>query len=189
DQGTPKGDDSDLPPPRQFAEGWMIGKPDLVLTMPKSFDVPAEAPKRGIPYQRIYVPTNFKEDRWVVSAEAKHGGPAVVHHIVIFIKPPGEKLMPQRQNTPVLCGTAPGDMPLILPPGAAKKVPAGSELIFEMHYTPNGVAQPDQSSVGLIFAKGPPERSVRTVPVGNPGLKIPAGADNHMVEQSFTFKE
>src|SRR5439155_15088955 len=87
DQGTPKGDDKDLPPPRQFAAGWMIGNPDLVLTMPDAFQVPAEAPKRGVPYQRFYVPTNFKEDRWVVRAEAKPGSPAVVHHIVIFIVP------------------------------------------------------------------------------------------------------
>src|SRR5262249_17237107 len=121
-QGTPKGDDRDLPAPREFADGWVIGKPDAIVSMPKPFEVPAEAPKRGVPYQHIRVPTNFKEDRWVVAAEAKPDATAVVHHIVVFIVPPGKTFHGGNPETPVLCGTAPGDMPLILPPGSAKLV-------------------------------------------------------------------
>jgi peroxiredoxin len=188
-QGTPKGDDTDLPPPRAFAEGWVIGQPDLVLTMPKEFSVPAEAPKRGIPYQRFFVDTDFKEDRWVERAEARPGSPAVVHHIIVYVSPPGKEFKTGRREMPVLCGTAPGDMPLILPPGTAKQIPAGSRLMFEMHYTPNGVAQTDRSSVGLVLAKKPPERPVYTVPVLNPRFKIPPGADNHQVESEYLFEE
>ena len=67
-------------------------------------------------------------------------------------------------------------MPLILEPGLAKKVPAGSKLVFQMHYTPNGKAQKDRSSVGLVFAKEPPTREVVTLPVFNYFFRIPAGA-------------
>ncbi len=184
--GTPKGDDKDLPPPVHFAEGWRIGEPDLVLSMEKEFEVPAEMPERGIPYQRIPVETNFTEDKYVVRAEARAGALPVVHHIVIFIVPPGADFAPGRGQAPVLCGTAPGDMPLILPPGSAKKIPAGSKLIFEMHYTPNGVAMKDRSSVGLVFAKEPPKKNVYSIANGNPRFAIPAGADSHQVESSFT---
>jgi peroxiredoxin len=189
DQGTPRGDPKQLPPPRQFADGWRIGQPDVVLTMPKPFDVPAETPKYGVPYKHFYVSTNFAEDRWVERAEAKPGAPEVVHHIIVFLAPPGENFFPGNPKTPALAGTAPGDMPLILPPGSAKKVPKGSKLVFQMHYTPNGRAQKDQSSIGLIFAKKPPTREVITVPVGNPLFEIPPGADNHNVEAKYVLRK
>src|SRR5207302_7176863 len=60
-------------------------------------------------------------------------------------------------------------------------------LVFEMHYTPNGIAMTDRSSVGLIFAKEPPKRNVYSVAVGNPMLQLPAGEPNKQVESSFTF--
>jgi peroxiredoxin len=70
-QGCAKGDDKDLPAPRPFEQtSWRIGKPDLVLTMPEEFSVPAQAPKYGVPYKYFTVPTNFTEDRWVVRAES-----------------------------------------------------------------------------------------------------------------------
>jgi hypothetical protein len=193
DQGTPRGDDEDLPPPRTFPTGWTIGKPDLVLPMPKPYRVPAEAPADGIPYQYFAIPTPFKEDVWVERAEARAGAPAVVHHIVVFIVPPGQLFRPDGPGN-LLCGTAPGDMPLILPPGFAKKIPAGARLVVQMHYTPNGKAQADQSSVALIFARQPPRHRVLTKPVDSKrftlGLDwIPPGADDYRIESNYTFRE
>ncbi|MFO0841188.1 MAG: redoxin family protein [Gemmataceae bacterium] len=189
DGGMPKGDDKDAPAPRKFSEGWVIGTPDQVFTMPKAFDVPAETPKGGVPYKYFSVETNFAEDRWVTHAEARPGAPEVVHHIILFIVPKGEMFRPDGPSQ-VLCGQAPGDMPLMLQPGQAKKVPAGGKLVFQMHYTPNGKAQSDRSSVGLIFAKGPPKHRVLTRPVMNRQFvtrmaSIPAGADNFPLEASF----
>ncbi len=189
DQGCPKGDDKDLPPARKFPEGWSIGTPDAVFTMKEEFAVPAEAGKTGIPYKYFDVETNFTEDKWVERAEAKGGAAAVVHHIVVFIVPPG---MHFRQNDPglrVLCGTAPGDMPFIAPAGAAKLIPKGSKLVFQMHYTPNGRPAKDASSVGLIFAKAPVEHRMLTMPVLNPRFLIGPGDDNYQVESQFKFKE
>jgi peroxiredoxin len=187
DQGCPKGDEKDLPPPRAFMSDWSIGPPDLVLTMPEEFEVPADMPKNGIPYKYFYIETNFKEDRWVQMAEARAGAPEVVHHIVVFIEPPGEHFRPNDPRVRVLGGTAPGDMPIMLLPGTAKRIPAGSRLIFQMHYTPNGRAQKDRSSIGLIFAKRPPDLEVRTVPVFNPAIFIPPGDDNYQVEATYTL--
>jgi peroxiredoxin len=186
-QGCPKGDDRDLPPPREFPVEWQIGKPDMVLTMPEPFEVPAEMPKRGIPYQHFFIDTNFKEDRWVVRAEARPDAAAVVHHIIVFVLPPGKRFFKDDPNCIVLCGTAPGDMPLLLPPGRAKKIPAGSRLVLQMHYTPNGKAVKDASSVGLVFADKEPTHEVRTVPVFNAFFRIPPGDDNFRVEASYRF--
>jgi len=189
DQGCPKGDDKDMPPPKQFAAGWGIGKPDAIVRMPEAFNVPAEAPKTGVPYQYFSAETNFKEDMWVERAEAKGDAAAVVHHIVVFIVPPGQDFRQNDRGLRVLCGTAPGDMPFIAPPGTAKKVPAGSRFVFQMHYTPNGRAQKDQSCVGVVFAKNPVEHRAQTMPILNPRFMIPAGDDNYKVESEFTFKE
>jgi peroxiredoxin len=189
DSGTPRGDDKDLPPPLKFSEGWRIGEPDLILKMPQEFDVPAKVPPRGVPYKHFTLETNFTEDRWIERAEARPGSPAVVHHILVFIVPPGARFFPGNFATPALCGTAPGDMPLMLKPGFAKKIPAGSRLVFQMHYTPNGTAYKDRSSIGLIFAKKPPEHEVITAPAYNFRFRIPPGADNHEVESTFTFRQ
>jgi hypothetical protein len=139
------------------------------------------------------VPTNFKEDRWVVKCEARAGAPEVVHHIILFIMLPGEIF---RMDGPgnVLCGLAPGDMPMVAPPGLAKKIPAGAKLLFQMHYTPNGKAQSDRSSVGLVFARKPPEHRILTKPIHNRWffnklISIPPGADGFEVTAGHTFRE
>ncbi len=193
DGGTPRGDDKDLPPPRRFPEGWSIGKPDLIFQMPRAYEVPARAPKGGIPYQYFTVDPGFKEDRWIQRAEARPGAAAVVHHVVIFIQPKGEFFNPDAPGA-VLCGTAPGDMPMDLPDGLAKKVAAGARLIFQMHYTPNGEAQRDQSCVGMVFAKKPPRHRVLTKPVYSVPFisrldRIPAGSDNYKIESEHVFEQ
>lgn len=189
DQGCPKGDERDLPGPKGFVDGWVIGKPDVVFHMPEEFEVPADTPPRGVPYKYYTVQTEYPEDRWVVAAEARPGASEVVHHIIVFVVPPGQGFNPNMPGTRVLVGTAPGDMPFRASKGMAKKLPAGSKLVFQMHYTPNGRKQKDRSYVGLIFAREPVERQIMTMPIGNPIFRIPPGDDNHKVESRFTFRE
>jgi peroxiredoxin len=193
DGGMARGNDKDLPPPRRFPQGWSIGKPDVVIEMPRAYDVPAKTPKGGIPYQYFTVDPGFKEDRWIQRAEAHPGAPSVVHHIVIFVQPKGEFFDPDSPGA-TLCGTAPGDMPLDLPDSLAKKVPAGARLVFQLHYTPNGTACRDRSSVGLIFSKKPPRHRVLTKPVYSTTFitrldRIPPGADNYKMEANHIFED
>jgi thiol-disulfide isomerase/thioredoxin len=193
DGGLPRGDDKDSPPPLEFPQEWRIGKPDLVLKMAQPYEVPARMPSGGIPYKYFTVETGFTEDRWVQRAEARPDAAAVVHHIVVFIQPKGEPLNVDGPGN-LLCGTAPGDMPIRLRDGLAKKIPAGARLVFQMHYTPNGKPYRDQSSVGIIFAKKPPEHRVLTKPIHNERFllgfnRIPAGAGNYRIEADYTFKK
>ncbi len=191
EQGCPKGDDKDLPPPRQFPEGWRIGKPDVVFSMESESTVPAKAPTRGLPYRYFMVATNFPEDRWIQAAEARPGNRSVVHHIIVYVMKPGKR--PEHREDRIgngfLVGYAPGDEPAVYPAGMAKKLPKGGWLVFQMHYTPNGAERKDRSSVGLIFAKEPPKLEVRTRAIMNPGFTIPAGEANHKVVSRTTFRD
>jgi hypothetical protein len=80
------------------------------------------------------------------------------------------------------------DAPVYLP-GTAKRIPAGSTLIFQVHYTTNGTPGVDRSRIGLIFAKEPPRQEIRTGIIANPLFAIPAGAPNHEVAAEATFSE
>jgi hypothetical protein len=82
---------------------------------------------------------------------------------------------------------APGDLGVAYPQGAAKKIPKGANLVFQMHYTPNGTEQTDRSSVGLVFAKEPPQSEVRTKAIASRALSIPAGAKHHKITSTTTF--
>jgi peroxiredoxin len=191
-QGCPKGDDGDLPKPRRFAEGWKIGEPDAVFAMPTEFKVPAKAPPKGVPYKYFVVPTNFDQDVWVQAAEAKPGNPSVVHHIIVYIMQGNRRLKDgfgDGIGNGMLVAFAPGDFGAVHAPGAARKIPKGASLVFQMHYTPNGIEQTDRSSVGLVFAKEPPKHEVRTRAIAQQLLFIWPHGDNQKFQSASTFKD
>jgi len=67
-------------------------------------------------------------------------------------------------------------------PGTAKKIPAGATIRFQVHYSKiAGSIQTDRSMVGMIFAKQPPERLMKTRAVSNVFFEIPPNADHHKV--------
>ncbi len=181
DQGMPLGDVKELPPARTYPDGWTIGKPDVVFEIPETYFVPAQG---TVAYVYFRVPTNFKEDMWVQAAEAVPGDPSVVHHILAFVMdknpPPG----PRRGPGEHFCGYAPGDLPTVLPEGTAKRIPAGSDLLLQVHYTPNGRVRTDRSRVGMIFAKTKPTRQAYTIGIANPDLMIPPERDNIAVSSA-----
>jgi peroxiredoxin len=188
--GAPEGNPADLRPPRQFAEGWRIGEPDLIVKMAsKPFQVPAEGEVR---YQYFTVDPGFTEDKWIKAAECRPGNRAIVHHIIVAAGKP-EQAGRRGQidlDSDWLSATAPGARPLILADGLAKRIPAGSRLVFQMHYTPNGTAQEDLSSIGLIFADPKTvKREVVTQKAAQPRFQIPPGADNHEVTANMTFRQ
>lgn len=188
DGGAKEGDPKDLPPAPKFSSGWQIGEPDIIFEMPVEFTVPAEG---AVPYQYFTVPTNFKEDRYIHAMEARAGNLSVVHHIVIYVREP----KPQRRSNRLDLGEgllgalSPGMTPFIAKPGTAKLIKAGSQLVFQMHYTPNGKETKDRSVMGLIFAKEPVEKVVTTTAAFDMRFRIPPGADNHEVKAYYEFEQ
>jgi hypothetical protein len=179
DQGTPLGDPKQVPPAKKFPEGWAVGTPDVVYEMPAEYRVPAEGVVR---YEYFRIPLNFTEDKWLQSVECMPGDRSVVHHIVALLEEKKAGGEPEH-----LGGYAPGELPCVYQPGIAKKVPAGSNIVLQVHYTPNGKIRTDRSRVGLIFAKEPPNHEAHTKGIANQRFKIPAGDDNHEVTSKFTF--
>jgi hypothetical protein len=186
DHGAPKGNPKNLPPVPTFAAGWEIGKPDVVLSMEKPYAVPASG---TIHYQYVQIPTNFTEDKWIQAIEVRPGVRSVVHHILVFCRepegtqaqPPFASVVPKLpaagssgdKRGPLIATTAPGTNGMTFPEGTALRIKAGSVLTFQIHYTANGKPSEDVSSVGLIFAKQPPQQEMRTSAFMNPMFTLP----------------
>jgi hypothetical protein len=200
DSGAPEGDKKDAPPPRTFNDGWNI-KPDMIIEMPKEYAI---APTGTIAYQNFLVKANFTEDTWVVAAEMRAGNAKVVHHMRAIVRPPDSPYMkdavygepyPTRsglgspEGTDLLGKFNPGlGAQTFDVDGAAKLVPKGSDIIFNIHYTSTGKPEVDRSKVGLVFAKAPPRTRYWMSP-GTPAafnMAIPAGATNQEVVSEVT---
>ncbi|HYV05765.1 MAG TPA: thiol-disulfide isomerase [Blastocatellia bacterium] len=191
DAGAPKGDDKDLPPAPKFPAGWTIGKPDVVLAMQEEYTVPADG---TVPYLYFTIPTGFTEDKWVRALEIKPGNRSVVHHVIAFTQEPGATRRGNgggeaERGRGQLGGITPNKTGIVLSPGTARLIKAGSNIVFQMHYTTNGEVTKDRTSIGLIFTKEPPTRTLITGNAMNARFVIPAGEGNHEVKSSTTFKE
>lgn len=196
--GAPEGDPKEMPAAPEYLDGWNIPKPDLVLQMPAAYSVPATG---TIDYQYVLIPGKFEKDTWVQMAEVRPGNRAVLHHVIAYVRPPDSKWLPgikagvpfvpdeegAKGHREFLVGYAPGMPPAILADGRAKLIPAGSDIIFEMHYTTNGKAGTDQTKIGLSFPKSEVKERVMTIEAANYDFEIPAGAGNYRVDSDFEF--
>lgn len=160
--------------------------------MPQAFDMPAAG---RVEYQYIVIPTGFTEDKWVQMAEVRPSDRTITHHAQIFIREPGSKwLANQKPGVPLALANSsgmgseiltiyvPGMVPDVWKPGQAKLIPAGSDLVFQMHYTATGKAGRDRTRLGLVFAKEPPQERVITMLGLNVGISIPPGDANYKAE-------
>jgi peroxiredoxin len=185
DGGVARGDAKDLPKPIDWPRGWIHGKPDLIISMPEEFEVPADG---TLPYKNWYIDTKFTEDKWVRIAEARPGTPSVVHHVVVYILREGERGPIGRDgNLSILVGWAPGDLGLVCPPDTALRVPKGARLRFEMHYTPIGKAVKDRSSIGITFAPKPPKFEMLLSEFANMSFEVPPYDPHYKAEAAFRF--
>ena len=90
EKGASEGDAKDRPAPVVFSDGWTIGEPDIVVTMPKDVDLPATG---AIDQQNVLVYAHFDKDMWVKAAEVRPGNPKAVHHMKAWIRPPNSAWM------------------------------------------------------------------------------------------------
>ncbi len=190
--GAPKGEDKDLPPAPKFTEGWTIGNPDAVIEMAEEYTVPADG---EVPYLYFSMPTGFTEDKWIQAMEIRPGNRSVVHHVIAYAQdasikdrtPGGEGEL--RQGRTHLGGITPNKTGITYSPDSARLIKKGSNIVFQMHYTTNGVATKDRTKIGFVFAKEPGKKMLMTGNAINVRFAIPAGADNHEVKASKTFDE
>lgn len=187
DGGAPQGNPKDMPPAPKFTTGWQIGDPDIIFQMPEEYTVPAEG---AVAYQYFTVPSNFTEDKYIVAMEARAGALDVVHHIVVYVREPGGGGSQRGDIGAGLLGAlSPGMTPFIAQPGTAKLIKAGSNIVFQMHYTPSGKETKDRSLVGLKFAKAPVDQVITTTAAWDARFTIPPGAANHEVKASWVAQD
>ena len=204
--GALAGNQKDAPPARRRSGEWNIPQPDVIVEMPQAVRIPANG---EIEYEYEIVPTHFAEDKWVQMVEARPTSAEHVHHAVVYIRPPNsewlrhapvgtpftasmlrdemERMQAHETTSDLLLVYAPGSGADRFRDGMAKFVPAGSDLVFQMHYTTNGKAARDATQLGIVFAKAPPKQRVVTLQLNNHALIIPPGADNFRVEVQGTL--
>lgn len=177
---------------------------DLVVRARAPIPVPANA---VLDYQYIILPLPFTFDRWVRAAEIRPSDRSVVHHAVLYVREPdsqwlrnvkpGVAYAPSAEDAEafaksrdtkqdILALYTPGTAPMTCPEGMAKKIPAGSDLVLQLHYTSKKTPTEDQPQVGLAFAKEPPKKRVLTLQMGRDDLRIPPGDANYRVSVSGT---
>lgn len=193
DAGAPEGNPADLPPPPKFPAGWTLGEPDLVLQPAEAYQLPAEGRDD---YRNFAIPTHFKEDRWIAALQVQPGNRAVVHHVIAFVDTTGRA----RQRDEAAPGPGystfggtgvpgsewldawvPGKTVRRLPPGCGKLIPAGADIILQVHYHKSGKPETDLTRFGLYFCAEPVDKRVRVSRLAYPALRIPPGDSNHVV--------
>ena len=227
--GALEGNPKDLPPVPAFETGWHI-KPDVVITIPQTT---VQAGNQD-DYEYIYVPTNFKEDKWIHAAEVVPGDRRVVHHATVSVVSADSvpklraehgdvekvdqyhfrtgKVNHMKPDAPVSddgCVSIgngplkdpssghvnhvpaiylPGHLAEVRPAGYDLKIPAGSYLQFQIHYSNRlGQAATDRTSIGFVFAKEPVTHEVAQYEIWNNWFLIPPGDGNHEVTSCYTL--
>lgn len=191
----PEGDPAHAPSTPTFDEqGWTLGTPDAVFQVPEPISVKATG---TMAYRYERVPTSFDADRWVRGFEVRPTAREVVHHVLVFMVPPGNdtggpatRLRELADETRgYFAAYVPGNGAVMFPEGFARLLPRGATLVFQLHYTPNGHATSDQTRLGLYFADGPPRHQLRVAGIANRRLKIPAGAPAHEIAARIIVPE
>src|SRR5262245_43142785 len=183
--GMPEGDPAQTPKAPTFADGWPLGKPDLVVTMPKAYRVAAEG--RDV-YRNFALALGLKEDKWLKAMDFRPSARSVVHHTLFYLDTTGTAAKREQESGQVgssgamgalgrlrlgglggeggqatttlgLGGWALGATARELPDGLAYKVPKGSDLVLSTHFHPSGKVEEEASTVALYFAdKAPTNR-------------------------------
>ncbi len=217
DAGCPEGNPKDAPPPREWSSDWTLGPPDLVLKMSESYKLDASGADE---YRVVVLPSGLMQGRWIAAADFKPGNMKVVHHILAAYDvsgnaskldaaepgpgyatsgggygrlPSGLPFFPAGQ----LWGWAPGRTNRWSPEGTARALPAGADVLLQIHYHKSGKPETDATAIGLYFARGPVDKQIRSGVVlparagflGRPELKIPPGDANHEVTGSLTIRQ
>jgi peroxiredoxin len=216
DNGTAEGNPKDAPPPLKFVEGWRLGTPDLVVSVPDDFQI---GPTGNDVFRCFVLPTGLTEDKFVDAVEVRPGNPRIVHHALLYVDTAGQgrKLEQQQKETPTkdphggnekdkgpgyyggmgvgftptsgLGGWAPGQLARFLPEGTGIRVPKGSDIVMQIHYHRNGKLEKDRTQIGLYFSKKKVDRPFQSGVMAGIFLAIPPGNERFVVTGSSTVLE
>lgn len=200
DAGTPEGDPADLPEPPRFALGWQLGEPDMVVKMTEPYEL---VDAGDDVYRGFVVPVKIPEGKYLKAVEYRPGNRRIVHHAVFTtlphrtaqaklasgdgksfstgLAPPGMLLPGQ------LAFWTPGMVPVPLPEGYAAELPAGHDLILQLHLHPSGKTETEQSSIGLHFTDEKPRGRLQLMILNQSKIRIDPGDASYAVTATKTI--
>jgi hypothetical protein len=196
--GAPEGNPADLPTPIDFGSGWELGQPDMILKNAEAFTPPAGTDT----YRCFTIPTYLTSRGSVAAVDVHPGDRQTVHHLISFIDTTGVSQTLDEQDpgpgytcfgdpgfsvTGTLGGWAPGARALQMPENIAFELPAASRVVLQVHYHPHHGLQPgpDQTELGIYFAKQPPEKYMQIIPIINTTFTIPPHDGAYQVKAEF----
>jgi hypothetical protein len=179
--GRAAGDATNAPPPRQFSDSkWEIGQPDLVLTAVETHSLPADG---FVDYKYVVLPHVFWQDTWISAAEILPSNPAVVHHSNLAYWTVGQDF----SSSNFITGRVPGGTAMTLGDGIAFRIPKGSVIGLQIHYTTTGKPEKNKMSVGFSFPRAAVRQELRHLQVTTSKYEIPPGAAAHEVKATRTL--
>jgi hypothetical protein len=198
--GAAEGNAADLPPAPEFYPGWRLGEPDLIVSMPEPFDVPAEGADI---FQNFVIPIDIPTDKVVAAVDVKAGCKSVVHHVILFLDSNGKARAldsktpepgyssfggPGFLPTGSIGGWSPGSSGKRLRGDMGRYLKKGSDLVMQVHYHPSGKAERDQTKVGIYFVEKP-KNIVAGIWAANYQMDIPADEKQYKMSAEYTVPD
>jgi hypothetical protein len=196
--GAPEGNPAAGSDPPEFPQGWQLGQPDIVLTMPEAYELGAGTDDA---FRSFVLPLRLDRDQAVAAVEFRPGNRRIVHHARFYFDPtdecrrldvaePGPGYVAFEDGgapiaKPGLGAWVPGQVPRRPPPDVGKVVPKGSDLVLLIHYHGTGKPETDRSSVGLYLCRTPPRRRLLHIPLSTEKIDIPAGEPRHRMTLTY----
>jgi len=198
---TPLGPESAMPPTPKYPDVWALGEPDHIVQMPEEYTI---GPEGEDIYRHFIVPTDFDKPMFVEATDVIPGNRLTVHHVIAYVDNSGKaRKLDAADPGPgysrfgdvgfdpvsVLGGWVPGTEPTRTPEGTGFWLPAGADVVLQVHYYRTGVEEKDRTKVGLYFSKHPKPATIRMGIAINTKFEIPAGAARHPVNARWRIKE
>lgn len=198
--GTPEGDPTLTPAVPKFADGWLLGKPDLIVKPDAVFKLPAQNTDA---FRIFAIRLPVTKRTYVTGIEFHPGNARVVHHANIRIDrtnatrkldeadplPGYDGLMPRSAEYPDghFLGWTPGQVAPLVPPELAWTLEPGSDLVVQLHLQPSGAVEDVLPEIGLYFTERTPSRTPTILRLGSQGIDIPAGEPHYVIRDSYVL--
>jgi Flp pilus assembly protein TadD/mono/diheme cytochrome c family protein len=198
--GAPQGDANATPAAPKLADGWLLGKPDLIVKPDAAFTLPAQQ-SDAFRIFAIHIP--IARRTYVTGIEFHPGNARVVHHANIRIDrtaatrqlddadplPGYDGLMPRSAEYPDghFLGWTPGQIAPLVPPDLAWTLEPGSDFVVQLHLQPSGAVEQVLPEIGLYFTDRTPTRTPTILRLGSQGIDIPAGESHYVIRDSYVL--
>ena len=196
--GMVEGAARDLPTVPTFRDEWKLGEPDLIVTPPKAFRLPADGPDV---YRNLVLPRDAVADRFVRAVEFRPGKTSAVHHAFVLVDESGDaRRLESLEAEPGFPGMLPGRgarapggfvswqpgrRPVEAPEGMSWILKRKADLVLQMHLRPTGKPEDVQPSIGIYFTDRAPTRPYMIMMLRSTAIDIPAGEASYPVESSY----